>query len=116
MSIVPVEVDDEGSIVRASVADYVWGIPESAYPRYPELGVVTMQADDGLRVIYVESDSPAEVAGIQTEDVLTAFNGAALERRSDLGEALAPFAWGDAATLSLSRDGSAVQLAVPLRR
>ena len=116
VSIIPVEIEDESPVVRASVADYLWGIPESPYPRYPELGVVTMQADDGLRVIYVESDSPAEAAGIETGDVLTEFHGTALERRRDLGEALAPFAWGDAATVSLMREGADQELNVILRR
>lgn len=116
VSIVPVEIEEDETIVRASVADYVWGVPAQTYPRYPELGVVTMQADDGLRVIYVESESPAEAAGVETGDVLTALNGAALERRRDLGEALAPAAWGDAATVTVVRDGAAQQLTVLLRR
>ncbi|NIW24460.1 MAG: PDZ domain-containing protein [Gammaproteobacteria bacterium] len=115
-SIVPIEIEGEDIVVRASIADYVWGVPAQSYPRYPELGVVTMQADDGLRVIYVESDSPAEAAGVATGDVLTAFNGATLEQRRDLGESLSPLAWGDAATISLVRDGSAQELTVLLRR
>ena len=53
---------------------------------------------------------------LESRIVLTTFNGTELERRRDLGEALAPFAWGDAATLSLTREGAEQQLTVLLRR
>ena len=116
VSILPVEVEDAETIVRASVGDYVWGIPELPYPRFPELGVITMQVDDGLRVIYVESDSPAGEAGVETGDVLTALNGNPLTEKRDLGQAVAGAAWGDAAAITLMRDGAAQQLTVLFRR
>ena len=116
VSILPVEVEDAETFVRASVGDYVWGIPELPYPRFPELGVITMQVDDGLQVIYVESDSPAGEAGVETGDVLTALNGNALTEKRDLGQAVAAAAWGDAAAITLMRDGAAQQLTVLFRR
>ncbi|MDH3421050.1 MAG: ChaN family lipoprotein [Gammaproteobacteria bacterium] len=116
VSILPVEVEDAETFVRASVGDYVWGIPELPYPRFPELGVITMQVDDGLQVIYVESDSPAGEAGVETGDVLTALNGNALTEKRDLGQAVAAAAWGDAAAITLKRDGAAQQLTVLFRR
>jgi len=116
VSVIPVAVEDEETSVRASVGDFVWGIPSAPYPRYPELGVITMQADEGLHVIYVEADSPADIGGLETGDVLTAFNGATITEKRDLSERLAHMAWGDELAIRFSREGENREINVAFRR
>lgn len=115
-SVIPVTIEDESRTVRASVADIVWGIPESPYPRYPDLGVVAIGADHGLEVIHVEDDSPADAAGIEVGDRLTGLNGAPLWQRSDLSRAMGEVSWSDIVTVALVRDDAPVAVEVALRR
>ena len=115
-TIVPVPVEDEPKTVRASVADFVWGIPDADYPRYPELGVITMQAENGLRVIHVEPASPAGSAGLTVGDVLTHFADTALGEKRDLSASLAAVSWGDEVRIGLRRDDESEELAVAFRR
>lgn len=42
---------------------------------HPWIGVAVEPADDGLEVIYVANDSPAEEAGLRVGDVITALGG-----------------------------------------
>lgn len=115
-SILPVPVATEPETVRASVADIVWGIPESEFPRYPELGVVAFGTDHGLDVIHVDEDSPAQAAGIEVGDRLKVIDEASLWERSDLSRAMAELSWGDIVTVTLERNGETVVVDVALRR
>jgi len=116
VTIVPVPVNDDEAIVSASVADFVWGIPEPPYPAYPELGVLTVQTRDGLHIIYIDPDSPAEAAGLETGDVLTDIGETPLTEKSDLTRAVADTRWGDVVIIGLIRDNERRELAVALRR
>ncbi len=116
LTIVPVPVNDDEAIVSASVADFIWGIPESPYPTYPELGVLTVRTRDGLHVIYIEPDSPAEAAGLETGDVLTDIGETSLTEKSELARVFAGTRWGDVVTIGLMRDNEHRELAVALRR
>ena len=115
-SIIPVAVDDDSENVQASVATIVWGVPELDYPRYPELGIVAIGNDQGLAVIHVEEDSPANAADIRAGDRLTALDETTLWERSDLSRAIAGASWGDVVTVTLERDGETVVVDVALRR
>ncbi len=116
VTILPVPVEDDSLTIRASIADFVWGIPDVDHPRFPELGVITMQHDDGLRVIHIEPDSPADSAGLAVGDVLTHLAGTALDERRDLSAALAAMRWGDEIRIELLRDEERDQLAIEFRR
>jgi S1-C subfamily serine protease len=59
----------------------------------------------GLLVIRVETDSPAEQAGILVGDILLALNDHKLEDANDLLEGLAGVAVGDAVSANLIRGG-----------
>jgi membrane-associated protease RseP (regulator of RpoE activity) len=115
-SVMPVPIGADPETVRASVADIVWGIPESPFPRYPELGVVAIGADHGLDIIHVDDDSPAAAAGIRVGDRLRAIDESSLWERSDLSRAMAQFSWGDAVSVTLERDGAKLVVDVALRR
>lgn len=115
-TILPVPIEEASSTARASVANYLWGIPDSDYPRYPDLGVITMQADDGLRIIHVEPESPGDRAGLTAGDVLTQLGGTQIEARRDLSASLADLHWGDEVTIRFRRDDEPQDLAVVFRR
>lgn len=113
---VPVPSDVDTATVTASVADFAWGVPASVFPAYPELGVLTTTTAAGLHVIYVEPESPAASAGIETGDALTRYRNVALAERTDLARALASARWGDEAVISLTRGAEARQVTIALRR
>jgi len=80
----------------------------------PWLGLRLVEAADGLTISYVIADSPADTAGLQRGDVVTAVDGTAVETPQDFRDALDDKSAGDTATLSISRDGQAQDVAVML--
>ena len=121
-SVVPVAVaDDEGDpvrAVRASYANFVWGVPPEREPEYPDLGASTraLEAEPALEILHVEEDSVGARAGLKAGDRLVALDGASLADREALARAMAGKRWGDAVVLSLKRDGEPLAVTVLLRR
>jgi uncharacterized iron-regulated protein len=121
-TLVPVAVRDEKDkpvrAVRASFADFVWGVAAERDPLYPGLGVSTrpVAGAKGLVVINVEKKSVAEKAGLLTGDVLLSFDGTPVEDRETLNRLIAGKRWGDSARLALRRSGNPVDATVPFRR
>jgi uncharacterized iron-regulated protein len=118
-SVMPVPIaDDHGPIasVRASYANFVWGIAREASPAWPSLGISTRPGDDGRRqVIDVEKDSPAR-GKVENGDVILRIGDAAIDGREAMNRAIAGYEWGDVATLVVKRGEADVTVAVPLRR
>jgi S1-C subfamily serine protease len=75
-----------------------------------------MQADDGLRVIHVEPESPGGNAGLTVGDVLTRFAGTDLDERRDLSATLATLSWSDEVSMELLREDEHEELVVAFRR
>jgi aminopeptidase N len=115
-TIVPATVEGDDTRVRASIGDYVWGVPARDYPAFPELGAITTRTEHGLRFIDVESDSPAERGGLKTGDVLTRFKNAAMADKRDLSRTLATVEWGDWVAVTVLRDGEQRDLTVRFQR
>ena len=80
----------------------------------PWLGANVVLAADGLTAAWVIADSPADVAGLQRGDVITAVDGTAVETPQDFRDALADKAVGDTITLSISRDGQTLDVTATL--
>jgi membrane-associated protease RseP (regulator of RpoE activity) len=80
----------------------------------PWLGLRLVEAADGLTISYVIADSPADTAGLQRGDVITAVDGTAVETPQDFHDALADKSVGDTVTLSISRDGQAQDVTATL--
>ncbi|HEY8548705.1 MAG TPA: ChaN family lipoprotein [Vicinamibacterales bacterium] len=107
-SIIPVAVGGDGAgavEVRASYANYVWGVPAEPYEIYPSLGLSTRTGEGRLRVLSVEPDGCAGAAGVKAGDVLLAFDGTPVRDRAALSALVAAKDWGDAADLRIERDG-----------
>ena len=115
-TILPVAVEADSVTVRASVADFVWGIPDADHRRYPDFGVITMQTESGLSVIHVTPESPASRAGLTAGDVLTHFAGTALDERRDLSAGLAALRWGDEVSVGIRRNDEREELTIAFRR
>ena len=101
----------------------VWGIIESiienGYISKPYIGVsvASVSAEtqsyglpQGAAVKVVAEDSPAEEAGLQVNDIITAINGTAITGSSDLVNAVGDAAIGDVLKLTVYRSGSTLEL------
>jgi uncharacterized iron-regulated protein len=121
-SIIPVPVADAHKkpvrSVRASYANFLWGVPPEGDPLFPDLGVATRQVEGQprLEILHVEKDTPGERAGVRAGDVLVSLDGAPLVDREALARAVAGKSWGDAAALVVRRQEESVSLRVLFRR
>ncbi len=108
-SVIPVPVLDEKDrpvTVRASYADYLWGVPQETDPVYPVLGLSTRDPKDGAPgwpVINVAKDSVAEAAGFRVGDVLLSMDGTALEKKGVFNRLMAAKRWSDTASFEVKR-------------
>jgi uncharacterized iron-regulated protein len=121
-SLVPVSVvDDEGKLVkqvRASYANFVWGVPQELEPLYPSLGVSLMGSlgKEPGQIIQVSGKSVADRAGIKVGDVLLSLDGTVIGSDNTLRRLMAEYRWGDVVQVGIRRDGQPLTVPVPLRR
>jgi putative serine protease PepD len=73
---------------------------------HPYLGVSLADADGGARITQVESGSPADRAGLEAGDLITAIDGRSVSTADDVVQRLAAMSTGDSVTLSVTRNGS----------
>jgi S1-C subfamily serine protease len=81
------------------------------------LGVATRDAtgdQQGAEVVQVVSGSPAEQAGLQAGDVITAVDGSTVTNASDLAQRVRSHQPGDQVTITYSRGGNSAQTQVTL--
>lgn len=121
-SLIPVEVEDDRrapvSTVRASYANFVWGLPRESDTLYPSLGVSLMGTigKEPGQIIQVSKNSAAERAGLRVGDVLLSLDGTAITGEPVLRRIQADYRWGDVATAGIRRDGRETTLKVLFRR
>lgn len=123
-SVIPVPIADAKrkpvGPVRASYANFLWGVPPETDPLFPDLGISTRalegEGEPLLEIIHVEKDSPAQRAGLAEGDVLRTMDGSAIADRETLARAMAEKRWGDAAVFSVRRAGKPATVTVLLRR
>ncbi len=121
-SLIPIEVIDEKDraveTVRASYANFVWGLPQEKDPLYPDLGLSTgeIPGDTKRKVISVSKDSVARSAGFQEGDVLISMDGISLGDRETLNRLLAGKTWGDSGAFVVRRGDKDVPLQAYFRR
>jgi len=82
----------------------------------PFLGIAAISHDEGIEVVQVVENSPAEKAGIATGDVITQFNGRPVRTFLDLQVQLMQRKPGDEVKIELLRDGSTKTVTAVLAR
>lgn len=122
-SVIPIPIaDDEHPVpltkVRASYADFVWGLPRSTDPLYPSVGISTPEQKSGERykVIMVGKETPAEAAGFKVGDELVSIDGLAYTDKETVNRLMSEKRWGDAVVYKVLRDGQEQTLTAHLRR
>ncbi len=123
VSLIPIpigEPDEPGQIeeVRASYADFVWGLPPVTDPLYPSLGISTPERKTGehYKVIMVAPDSVGGAAGFQVGDDLIAMDGVAIDEKETSRRLMSTKRWGDTVLCEIVRDGKPLTLTAHLRR
>ncbi len=74
------------------------------------LGVTLEQGADGVTVAAVAADSPADAAGLQAGDIISAVNDSAVERVADVVNAVRAAQPGDTLALTVERGGETLPL------
>jgi uncharacterized iron-regulated protein len=122
-SLVPVPVADPDtqqpiSGVRASYADFVWGVPPPIDPVYPSLGISTPEQKSGERftVIMVQKGSVAAAAGFEVGDELVSMDGVPIDDKETSNRLMSEKRWGDSALYKVLRGGREVVLTACFRR
>ncbi len=100
------QIKSKGKVTRGSLGVVIQEITRDSAE---SLGLSTL---GGALVAQVSPDSAAERAGVKEGDVITAFNGTALDRSSDLPPLVGSTPPGTRATLSVFRDGKSLSLPV----
>ncbi|HWC99876.1 MAG TPA: ChaN family lipoprotein [Candidatus Sulfopaludibacter sp.] len=115
---VPVEDSDQKPItaVKASYADFVWGIPAERDSLYPSLGISTSETGGKRKIIDVEKDSVAGRSGFQVNDQVLALDGIPAPDRETWNRLMAAKRWGDTAVVTVKRGDAELQIKAELRR
>ena len=121
-SLIPVTVvdDDKQPVkqLRASYANFVWGLPEEIDTVYPSIGISLMGAlgKDPGQIIQVSKKSVAERAGFKVGDVLLSLDGTPINSDQTLRRLVADYRWGDVVTAMIRRGGKETAVVINLRR
>jgi len=82
------------------------------------LNDATVEADgvtrSGAKAVMVEAGTPAAAAGLQNGDVIVAFNSSPVQSSSSLTAFVRSYSSGDTVTLTIVRDGKALEVDVTL--
>jgi membrane-associated protease RseP (regulator of RpoE activity) len=107
-SVIPTPLTDEQGrrqAVRASYANFIWGVPGETSALYPTLGLSGRDGKDGepLTVINVERDTIASAAGFRTGDQIVSMDGVPMSDRETLNRLVAGKRWADTAQFVVRR-------------
>lgn len=104
-----------------NVRSLVESIIENGYYAKPYIGVTVSDVGEestsfglpaGAAVRSVTEDSPAEKAGLQANDIITAINGETISSRTELSKAISACSPGDKLTLTVYRQGETLSIEV----
>jgi serine protease Do len=115
-------IDNIGfAIPMNSIRSIVESIIEKGYVAKPYIGVSVTDVSEetqsyglpkGAAVRSVMEDGPAEKAGVQVNDIITAINGTEITGRSELSRAVTQAQPGDVLKLTVYRKGKTIELSV----
>ncbi len=120
-SIIPMEITDNLvpiKTVRASYANFIWGIAEEIDSWYPTPGISTRPTADGkaLQVLSPEEHSLAATAGFKENDVIVSMDGTPVPDKETLNRLVAAKRWGDVAVFVVRRGDATQTLTMQFRR
>lgn len=81
---------------------------------YPYFGVETQTTLDGVQVMNVVPDGPADQGGVQAGDLITAIGDDEVAPSTSLTQLLFQYSAGETIDITVSRDGESVTLSVTL--
>jgi uncharacterized iron-regulated protein len=115
---VPVQDSEEKPVasVKASYANFVWGIPYERDSLYPSLGFSTTETAGPRKIIAIEKDSIAAQSGFQVNDQVLSLDGIAAPDRETWNRLMATKNWGDSVVVAVKRGDAEVRINVELRR
>lgn len=117
---VPVALQDGRKVpqVRATYADFVWGVPAESETLFPRLGISTRVGPGTAQreILLVEKESAAAAAGFQPRDVLVSMDGQPIADRETFNRLMAQKQWGDGASFVVKRGEEDLTLQVVFRR
>lgn len=102
--------------VQASYGDFLWGLPATQPPRYPVLGTATIDAEKGLTIIDLDSNSAAARAGIKVGDRIVGLDAVEIRNRRDMNLAMAEYRWGDLVEAQVQRGDDILTVPLALTR
>jgi S1-C subfamily serine protease len=104
--------------IRASYANFIWGVAPEEHPLYPSLGLSHAEQKEGefFKVIAVQKGSIAERAGFKIGDLLGTMDGVALADKEVFNRLMSEKRWGDAAAFGVKRGAESLTLVANLRR
>lgn len=124
-SLVPVPMRDDGhqpvTQVRASYADFLWGVTAETETEFPEIGLSTTEQKrpDGTtrrKILFLDPESRAAKAGLAAGDVLWTVDGIDVPDRPALNRVLSRKHWGDRVTVEVERGEERKRFEILLRR
>jgi len=119
-TLIPVRVQDSDdkpvASVKASYANFVWGIPDERDSLYPSLGFSTTETAGARKIIAIEKDSIASRSGFQVDDQILSLDGISAQVRETWNRVMATKNWGDTAVVTVKRGGADVKITAELRR
>ena len=115
---VPVQDSDEKPVanVKASYANFVWGIPYERDSLYPSLGFSTSETNGVRKIIAIDKESVAAQSGFKDGDEVLALDGTPAPDRETWNRLMAGKNWGDTAVVTVRRAGSEMKINAELRR
>lgn len=120
-SVIPVSVLGEKQkplAVRASYADFLWGVLPEEESLFPSLGLSTRDVPGGetLPVIAVEKEGVAAAAGFKPGDEIVSLDGTPVKDRETHARLMSVKRWGDASTYVVKRGAGSLTIRALLRR
>lgn len=123
----PVKMEDAAAKAMVEALDDRWSyyIPASQYETHMEqmnnayvgIGITIQQEEGGMRIMEVQAGGPAEEAGLQTEDVITAVDGVDIRGLSTAEtRELVRGKEGTRVVITLERNGETLEKSVERRK
>jgi len=101
-------------IVSRGLGEFLVGVPEEEFEKYPTFGMSLKDTPEGIKVSIVLPDSIAEKRGFKNGDLIVEFNGQRFADTTALRQWLTWINWGDKLVVKVRRAGRTRRLAFTL--